>query len=386
MAGDGSVKLIDEKTGKRTDGRKFNELRPTKIEVGVLNNADGSALIYMGNNKILAAVYGPRELHPKHLALPDRALVQCYYRMSTFSVAERKSPAPSRREREISKVISDALNSVILTKDFPRTTIDIYIQVLQADGGTRCASLTAACTALADAGIPMRGIISGVAAGLVNDTVVLDLHDIEDQKGSGDIPIGYSATLDEISLLQLDGVFTIKQFEEAVKLAIEGAKQIYEIQKKALREKYALIRAEFAGESEEEEAEEEDTIEIVSQSLAESEASVDETAIDEVESEELEEKKTEEVSEVEEVHEVEESVSEIEEVSEVEDSEVEEQDLVSDIAEELNDELDDEKELEEDITSLETGEPEKNNEAITDDSSESVENETEHKEIDDLEE
>ena len=386
MAGDGSVKLIDEKTGKRTDGRKFNELRPTKIEVGVLNNADGSALIYMGNNKILAAVYGPRELHPKHLALPDRALVQCYYRMSTFSVAERKSPAPSRREREISKVISDALNSVILTKDFPRTTIDIYIQVLQADGGTRCASLTAACTALADAGIPMRGIISGVAAGLVNDTVVLDLHDIEDQKGSGDIPIGYSATLDEISLLQLDGVFTIKQFEEAVKLAIEGAKQIYEIQKKALREKYALIRAEFAGESEEEEAEEEDTIEIVSQSLAESEASVDETAIDEVESEELEEKKTEEVSEVEEVHEVEESVSEIEEVSEVEDSEVEEQDLVSDIAEELNDELDDEKELEEDITSLETGEPEKNNESITGDSSESVENETEHKEIDDLEE
>jgi len=281
MAGDGSVKLIDEKTGKRTDGRKFNELRPTKIEVGVLNNADGSALIYMGNNKILAAVYGPRELHPKHLALPDRALVQCYYRMSTFSVAERKSPAPSRREREISKVISDALNSVILTKDFPRTTIDIYIQVLQADGGTRCASLTAACTALADAGIPMRGIISGVAAGLVNDTVVLDLHDIEDQKGSGDIPIGYSATLDEISLLQLDGVFTIEQFEEAVKLAIEGAKQIYEIQKEALREKYAQIRAEFAGEPEEEEAEEEDTMEIVSQSLAESEASVDETAIDE---------------------------------------------------------------------------------------------------------
>ncbi len=245
MAGDGSVQLIDEK-GKRIDGRKFDELRPIELKIGVVENADGSAEIRMGKNIILAAVYGPRELHPKHRALPNRALIQCFYRMSTFSVNDRKSPAPSRREKEISMVISSALTSVVLTEKYPRTTIDVYLQVLQADGGTRCASLIAASVALADAGIPMRGLISSVAPGLINDKVVLDLFDIEDQKGSGDMPLGYSPILDEISLIQLDGVFTIKQFEDALNLGIKGATEIYKIQKEALKQKYTAIRAEVS--------------------------------------------------------------------------------------------------------------------------------------------
>ncbi|MHA1668032.1 MAG: exosome complex exonuclease Rrp41, partial [Candidatus Heimdallarchaeaceae archaeon] len=125
MAGDGSFQLFDEK-GKRLDGRDIDQLRPVEIKVGVLENADGSAEIHMGKNIILAAVYGPRELHPKHRALPDKALIQCFYRMSTFSVNDRKSPAPSRREKEISMIISDALSSVVLTEKYPRTTIDVY--------------------------------------------------------------------------------------------------------------------------------------------------------------------------------------------------------------------------------------------------------------------
>jgi len=243
MAGDGTVQLIDEK-GKRVDGRDLDELRPLSIKIGVLKNADGSAEIRMGKNIIVAAVYGPRELHPKHRALPDRALIQCFYRMSTFSVNDRKSPAPSRREKEISMILADSLSSVVLTEKYPRTAIDVYMQVLQADGGTRCASLIAASVALADAGVPMRGIVSSVAAGLINDKVALDLYDLEDQKGSGDMPLAYAPTLDEISLLQLDGVFTLDQFEESLDLAIKGTKEIFEIQKNALKQKYADIRAE----------------------------------------------------------------------------------------------------------------------------------------------
>jgi len=243
MAGDGSVKLIDEK-GIRLDGRKVDELRPVSIKIGVIKNADGSAEIRMGKNIIVAAVYGPRELHPKHRALADRALIQCFYRMSTFSVSDRKSPAPSRREKEISMVIRNSLASVVLTEKYPRTTIDVYLQVLQADGGTRTAGLTAASVALADAGIPMKGLIASVAAGLINGQAVLDLFDIEDQKGSGDLPLGYCPVLDEISLLQLDGVFTVKQFEDSLNMAIKGAKDLYEIQRDALKQKYTDIRAE----------------------------------------------------------------------------------------------------------------------------------------------
>ncbi|MCK5303755.1 MAG: exosome complex exonuclease Rrp41, partial [Candidatus Heimdallarchaeota archaeon] len=243
MAGDGSVKLIDEK-GIRLDGRKVDELRPVSIKIGVIKNADGSAEIRMGKNIIVAAVYGPRELHPKHRALADRALIQCFYRMSTFSVSDRKSPAPSRREKEISMVIRNSLASVVLTEKYPRTTIDVYLQVLQADGGTRTAGLTAASVALADAGIPMKGLIASVAAGLINGQAVLDLFDIEDQKGSGDLPLGYCPVLDEISLLQLDGVFTVKQFEDSLNIAIKGAKDLYEIQRDALKQKYTDIRVE----------------------------------------------------------------------------------------------------------------------------------------------
>jgi len=243
MAGDGTVKLINEK-GIRLDGRKLDELRPVGIKIGVIKNADGSAEIRMGKNIIIAAVYGPRELHPKHRALADRALIQCFYRMSTFSVSDRKSPAPSRREKEISMIISNSLSSVVLTGKYPRTTIDVYLQVLQADGGTRTASLTAASVALADAGIPMRGLIASVASGLINDQPALDLFDIEDQKGSGDLPVGYCPVLDEISLLQLDGVFTVKQFEDSLNLALKGAKDLYEMQRDVLKQKYTDIRAE----------------------------------------------------------------------------------------------------------------------------------------------
>ena len=112
-------KLIDEKD-VRHDGRKLNELRHIKIEVGALGNADGSAYVEHGKNKILAAVYGPKEVHPKHLALPDRTLLRCRYHMAPFSVQERKSPAPSRREKELSKVIREAFEPSVFTEYYPK--------------------------------------------------------------------------------------------------------------------------------------------------------------------------------------------------------------------------------------------------------------------------
>ena len=134
--------LIDE-NGIRTDGRTGNQLRDIQIKVGVIKNADGSALIEFGKNKIIAAVYGPREVHPKHMALTDRCLLRCRYHMSPFSTDTRKNPAPSRREVEISKVIREALQPALMLEDYPRATIDVYIEVLQADGGSRCAGIAA---------------------------------------------------------------------------------------------------------------------------------------------------------------------------------------------------------------------------------------------------
>lgn len=236
-------KLIG-KDGLRVDGRKLTELRPTKIEVGVLGNADGSAYIEQGKNKILAAAYGPHEVHPKHLALPDRCLLRCRYHMAPFSVDERKSPAPSRREVEISKVIRESLEPSILLEYFPRTSIDLYIEVLQAHGGTRCASITVASLALADAGIPMRDLTAACAAGKVDGKFVLDLNDQEDKKGEADVPLAYMPNLNAITLLQMDGQLTLEEFGEVINLSLEGCKQLYDIQKQALKAKYVAVEQE----------------------------------------------------------------------------------------------------------------------------------------------
>jgi len=237
------VKLVSKK-GIRTDGRKLDELRPLKLEVGVLHNADGSAYIEQGKNKILAAMYGPREVHPRHLALPDRAILRCRYHMAPFSVEERKSPAPSRREVELSKVIREALEPAIFLEKFPRTSIDLFIEVLQADGGTRCAGITVASLALADAGIPMRDLVVACAAGKADGHLVLDLNDIEDKEGEADVPVAYMPNFDAVALLQMDGQLTIDEFKEAIDLALNGCRQIYALQKESLKAKYVAIKEE----------------------------------------------------------------------------------------------------------------------------------------------
>lgn len=238
------LKLINEK-GLRLDGRRPDELRPLKIEAGVLKRADGSAYVEWGENKVLAAVYGPRECHPRHLQNPQRAIVQCNYNMASFSVSDRKKPGPDRRSQEISKIISEALEHVVFTYLFPRTSIDVYIEVLQANAGTRCAGLTAASVALADAGVPMRDLIASCAAGKVADTIVLDLQKEEDNFGSADVPLGIVPRTGEIVLLQMDGDLSVEEFKTALSMSTDACFRIYDIQKDALRRKYCVAPAEI---------------------------------------------------------------------------------------------------------------------------------------------
>jgi exosome complex component RRP41 len=165
--------------------------------------------------------------------------------MAPFSVEERKSPAPSRREVELSKVIRQSLEPAVFLEYYPRSSIDLFIEVLQADGGTRCAGITAAALALADAGIPMRDLVAACAAGKVEGKLVLDLSDTEDKLGEADVPVALMPALgDEITLLQMDGTLSLEEFEQAVNMALNGCKQIYKLQKEALKAKYVPLKEE----------------------------------------------------------------------------------------------------------------------------------------------
>ncbi|MFX1495244.1 MAG: exosome complex exonuclease Rrp41 [Promethearchaeota archaeon] len=233
--------------GKRLDGRDVKELRPIKLEVGVINNADGSAYLEWGNNKIFAAVYGPREVHPHHLAKPDKGILRVFYRMATFSVFERKRPAPGRREKEISMIITDCLEPVLFLELYPGTSFEVFIDVIDADGGTRCASTTVAALALADAGIPMKSLVTSVAVGKIDGKLVVDLSGVEDKAGEADLPCAITWFNNEISLLQFDGDMDLEELDSFLNLAKDALKEIYEIQLNALKSKYIAIQEKYNG-------------------------------------------------------------------------------------------------------------------------------------------
>lgn len=179
-------------------------------------------------------------MHPRHDQQSNTAVLRCRYNMAPFSVEDRKRPGPDRRSLEISKVIREALEPVLFLKLYPRSVIDVFIEVLQADAGTRTAGINAAVVALADAGVPMKDLVSAVAVGKVDGTIVLDLTKEEDQWGTTDMPIAIVPQKKLITLLQMDGHLTEEEFRQALDLAFRGCEQIYDAQRQALREKYAV--------------------------------------------------------------------------------------------------------------------------------------------------
>ncbi|MCR8455150.1 MAG: exosome complex exonuclease Rrp41 [Candidatus Korarchaeota archaeon] len=238
-----SLKISEEEfkkileSGKRVDGRAFTELRPINIRLGIVERAEGSCLFEMGHTKVLCVVRGPTECVPAYIADPERAVLDVAYRMCTFSTEERKSPTPSRREVELSKVIREALEPSILLEEFPRMMIKVYCLVLQADAGTRTASINAASLALAQAGIPLRDLVTSVAVGYCYGNIVVDVCSIEDEL-CADIPIAMLPAYRKITLLQSDHRLPIDRLSEILSTAIKAIDQIYELQKKALKEYY----------------------------------------------------------------------------------------------------------------------------------------------------
>ncbi|RME80246.1 MAG: exosome complex exonuclease Rrp41 [Methanobacteriota archaeon] len=228
------------KDGKRLDGRDVEDLRkPLKLEVGVLQKANGSAYMEWGKNKILAGVFGPKEAIPKHLANPERGVIRCIYTMSTFAgLEDHGRMGPNRRSIEISKVMREALENVVMLEKFPSTIIEVYVIVLQSEGGTRVSSLTAAAAALMDAGIPMKEPIAAVAAGKAGGKVILDLNKDEDNYGEADVPMAFTKSGD-IVLFQMDGKLSKEELETAIDYGWKGTEKLFELQRKAFEEEYS---------------------------------------------------------------------------------------------------------------------------------------------------
>jgi exosome complex component RRP41 len=225
---------------KRKDNRKADEPREIKAEVGIIKRATGSAMFKIGDTVAIAAVYGPRSLHPKYLQNPEKGILRCNYNMMAFSGSgERIRPGPSRRSREISMVIGKALEPAVELHEFPDSVVDIFIEITQSDSGTRCAGICAASLALADAGVPMKDLVSAIALGRIGNDIFVDVtKEEEDIEGMADVPVAFMPNSGKVTLLQCDGFLTKEQLKQILELGKKVCMEIYKIQKKALKEKY----------------------------------------------------------------------------------------------------------------------------------------------------
>ncbi|KAL5279061.1 EXOSC4 family protein [Megaselia abdita] len=230
--------------GLRLDGRRPHELRRIRCKLGVFEQPDGSAYLEQGNTKVLAAVFGPHQASQKKMNV-DEVTVNCQYSMATFSTGERKNrPRGDRKSTEITMNLQKTLSAAIKTELYPRSQIDVYIEVLQADGANFAVSLNAATLALVDAGICLKEYVCACTASLSkNNTPLTDVSHLEEVSGGPTLTVAALPTSDKIAFIDTSQRFHLSQLQVVVETAQEGCRQIQKIMDEAVKKHLTEIGA-----------------------------------------------------------------------------------------------------------------------------------------------
>jgi ribonuclease PH len=235
----------------RVDGRAPNDLRPLKVQMGYLEWAEGSALLQMGKTVVLvSASYEPKV--PRFLQGSGSGWVTAEYAMLPRATAIRtprevQAGRPSGRTQEIQRLVGRSLRAITALERMGECTFWIDCDVLQADGGTRTASITAGYLALAqavgrvsqDAPLPadvLTDFVAAVSAGIVGEELLLDLCYEEDAKAEVDFNVVMtgSGELVEVQGTAEGRAFSRRQLDELIDLAAAGIQQLTEFQREAL--------------------------------------------------------------------------------------------------------------------------------------------------------
>jgi len=244
----------------RSNERSSDSLRPVSITPDYLAFADGSALIELGKTKVMAAATVEEKI-PSFLRGSGRGWVTAEYAMIPCST-EKRSPrerSPGRisgRTQEIQRLIGRSLRTVTDMEILGERTITIDCDIIQADGGTRTASITVGCVALAlalkkmmDEGIidemPLLSLVSAVSVGMVGGDLLLDLDYQEDSSADVDMNVVKTDTgkIVEIQATAEKSPFTKKDFNSLLSLADKGIKALFSAQKEILKQKSLLFMA-----------------------------------------------------------------------------------------------------------------------------------------------
>ncbi|RUP52368.1 hypothetical protein BC936DRAFT_145609 [Jimgerdemannia flammicorona] len=165
--------------------------------------------------------------------LHDRAIINVEFNMAPFSTAERKK----RRSLELSSSIKQTFEPVIKTTLYPRSQIDIYLQILQHDGGDLQACINAATLALIDAGLPMIDYVCACTAGSIDKEPIVDLNHVEESSDSPELTVAILPKTGKVNLLQMESRLHVDNFESVANLASEGCENIYQILDQVIRDR-----------------------------------------------------------------------------------------------------------------------------------------------------
>jgi len=235
----------------RPDGRKPSELRPVSIETGAIRHAEGSALIALGDTRVLC-VASVEDRVPPFLKGSGSGWITAEYGMlpratHTRSAREAATGRQGGRTHEIQRLIGRSLRSVVELRGLSERTITLDCDVLQADGGTRCAAITGACVALSMALAkltrertiprwPMRETVAAVSVGICAGQSVLDLSYAEDSEADVDFNIvgTESGAFVEVQGTAERRPFSEEKLIELLALAQKGLKRLATVQESAL--------------------------------------------------------------------------------------------------------------------------------------------------------
>jgi exosome complex component RRP41 len=157
--------------------------------------------------------------------------------MAVFSTGERKKrPRGDRKSQEMSIHLRQTFEAAIKTELYPRSQIDIFVEVLQADGGNYCACVNAATLALIDAGIPLRDYVTACTASLVEDKPLVDISSLESTQGGPELTVAALPKTGEIVLLEMSQRFHLDHLDKVMEVALNGCKDIANILDKVVRQ------------------------------------------------------------------------------------------------------------------------------------------------------
>lgn len=222
--------------GLRVDGRRWNELRRFECKINTHpNSSDGSAYIEQGNTKVMCVVQGPMEPPLRSQSDPNKAVIEINLSIATFATIERKKRSKNdKRMVELKTTLERTFEQSILSHLYPRTLIEVNVQVLALDGGLLSAITNSITLALIDAGVAMYDYVAAINVGLHDQTPLLDLNTLEENDMSS-LTIGVVGKSEKLAMLLLEDKMPLDMLESVLGIAIAGGHRIRDLMDEVVR-------------------------------------------------------------------------------------------------------------------------------------------------------